>query len=229
MSRSIRIADIVGAVAGIAFAVLTFLSVASVDPQRGVSDQELQAWWADAGNRNGFVISMYLLLLACPLFLLFIARLRTRLQAADVAGWADTAFASGIVVTAALGVTAVLRGVVAGSVRFGDEPVPGVDTLRFATGLAYAAWDLVILFIVVLVAITTGLALAARALPRWLGWLGVPVVIGCVVFLAIGSAPLSLPLPIIWVVATSVHLLRSPVVVSAIAGAQQPESVSAPA
>jgi hypothetical protein len=229
MPRSIRFADRLGAVAGIAFAILTFLSVAAVDPQRGVSDQELQTWWADDGNRNGFIASMYMLLLACPLFLLFVSRVRARLQAADVAGWADTAFAGGIVMTAALGVTAVLRGVVAGSVRFGDEPVPGVDTLRFATELAYNAWDLVILFAATLVTIVSILALVTRTLPRWLGWLGVPVAVGSVILLMGRSAPLSIPLIEIWVLAASVHLLRSPAVVTAEGIAQRPQAVSAQA
>src|SRR3712207_7810765 len=58
---------------------------------------------SDGGNRDGFVISMFTLLAACPLFLLFVSRLRARLQAADAGGWADTVFACGIVVTTALG------------------------------------------------------------------------------------------------------------------------------
>ncbi len=210
MPRSIHLADRLGAAAGVAFAVLIFLSVASVDPQRGVSDQEQQTWWADSGNRNGFVISMYTLLLACPLFLLFVSGLRTRLRTAHAGGWADTVFACGIVVTTALGVCAVFRGVIAGSMRFVDEPLPGVDTLRFQTDLAYAAWDLVILFVAVLVAITSILALATDALPRWIGWLGVPVAVGSAILLAIHIAPFAIPLLIIWVIANSVHLWRAP-------------------
>lgn len=229
MPRSIRLADILGAAAGIGFAILLFFSVASVDPQRGVTDQELQTWWADSGNRDGFVVSMYMLLLTAPLFLLFVARLRKRLQAADAAGWADTVLACGIVVATALGLCAVLRGVVAGSVRFADEPLPGVDTLRFATDLAYASWDLVILFVVVLVAIVSGLALVTRALPRWFGWLGVPVALGSAIMLAVQSGPFSLPLLIIWVLAGSVHLLRSPAGAPVGAPARQPEVSSAQA
>jgi hypothetical protein len=223
MSRSIRLADGLSAAAGVAFAVLIFLSVASVDPQRGVSDQELQTWWEDSGNRNGFVLSMYTLLLACPLFLLFVSGLRTRLRTADAGGWADTVFACGIVVTTALGVCAVIRGVVATSVRFADEPLPGVDTLRFQTDLAYAAWDLAILFVAVLVAITSILALATDALPRWIGWLGVPVAVGSAILLAIHIAPFAIPLLIIWVIANSVHLWRAPAAASARGAAWQPE------
>jgi hypothetical protein len=222
-----RLADILGAAAGIAFAILLFLSVASVDPQRGVTDQELQTWWADSGNRDGFVISMYLLLPACPLFLLFVSRLRIRLRTADTAGWADTVLAFGIVVTTALGLCAVTRGVVARSVRFDSEPLPGVDTLRFATDLAYFSWDLAILFVVVLTAIVSGLALVTRALPRWLGWLGVPVAVGSAVLLAGQSAPLAIPLFIVWVLAGSVHMLKSPAALPVGAPARQPEVASA--
>ena len=229
MPRSIHLADRLGAAAGVAFVVLLFVSVASVDPQRGVSDQELQAWWADGGNRDGFVVSTYTLLLASPLFLLFVSRLRTRLRAADAGGWADTVFACGIVATTALGVCAVLRGVVASSVRFADEPLPGVDTLRFATNLAVTAWDLVILIMAVLVAIASILGLATGALPRWLGWLGVPVVLGCVGLLAVQRAPFSIPLLIIWVLATSAQLWRAPAGAPVAEPTWQPEVSSAQA
>jgi hypothetical protein len=229
MPRSVRLADILGAIAGVAFAVLLFVSVATVDPQRGVSDQELQTWWADSSNRDGFIISMYTLLLACPLFLLFVSRLRMRLRAADASGWADVVFACGIVVTTALGVCAVLRGVVAGSARFADEPLPGVDTLRFATDLAYAAWDLVILFAAILVAVASILALVTRVMPRWIGWLGVPVAIGCAILLAAHVAPLSIPLLIIWVLANSVQLWRAPAAAPVGEPARQPEVSSAQA
>ena len=227
MPRSIRLADTMGAAAGIAFAILLFLSVASVDPQLGVSDQELQTWWADSGNRDGFIASMYMLLLACPLLLVFVSRLRTRLQAADVAGWADTVLACGIVLTTALGLCAILRGVVAGSVRFADEPLPGVDTLRFATYLAYTVWDLVILFGIAMVTIISALGLLTRSLPRWFGWLGVPIAVGSAILLAAQSAPLAIPLFNVWVLAGSVHLLRSRSAAPVGAPTRQPEVSSA--
>jgi hypothetical protein len=223
MPRSIRIADTLGAVAGIAFAVLLFVSVASVDPLRGASDQELQNWWADSGNRDSFVISMYAMLLACPLFLLFISRLRMRLRAADVSGWADVVFACGIVVTTALGICAVVRGVVPSSMRFDDEPLPGVDTLRFATSLTYTVWDLVFLFMAVMVAIASVLVLVTHVQPRWLGWLGVPVTAGIVLLWVLHMAPIANPLVIIWVVANSVQLWRAPVAVAVGGPKWQPE------
>ena len=227
MPRSDRRADILGAAAGIASVLLLFISVASVDPLRGAADQEMRTWWADGANRNGFVVSMYTLLLASPLFLLFIARVRMRLRGGDANGWADAVFACGIVVTTAIGLCALLRGIIASSIRFADEPLPGVDTLRFATSLAYGAWDLVILFVAVLVAIVSILAHATHALPRWISWLGALVTVGGVVCLAIQRAPLSLPLVNIWVLAISVQLLRAPAVAPAAEHAWRPELSSA--
>jgi hypothetical protein len=223
MPQSIRRADMLGAVAGVVFSVLMFVSTASVDPKVGVSDQELQTWWADSGNRNAFVISTYTLLLACPLFLLFISRLRMRLRANDVSGWADTVFACGIVVTTTLGVCAVFRGVVATSMRFADEPLPGVDTLRLATSLTYATYDLVFLFVAVLVAVVSILAFVTHVLPRWLGWLGVPVTAGIVILWVIHIAPFAIPLLILWVVANSVNLFRAPAPSSVGSPTWQPE------
>jgi hypothetical protein len=210
MPRSIRLADKLGAAAGLAFTVLMFISVAVVDPKRGVSDQELQSWWADSGNRNGLVISMYTMLVACPLFLLFISRLRKRLQVADVSGWSEVVLSCGIAMTTALGVVAAVRGVIAGSMRFEDEPLPGIDTLRFQTGLVYAVWDVAILFAAVLIAVASILAIVTRVLPRWLGGLGVVVAVGSAVLVAVHIAPFSLPLIYIWVLASSVQLVREP-------------------
>ncbi len=222
MPRSSRLGDTIGAIAGVPFAFLLFLSVAAVDSLRGASDEELQTWWADSGNRNNLIISLYALLLAGPLFLLFVTRLRTRVRAAGETGWPDAAFASGIVVATALGVVAILRGIIAATMRFGDEPLPGVDTLRFQTSLAYATWDLVILFAVVLVAVTSIMALTTRVLPHWIGWLGVPFTIVGAILLATHRAPLSIPLLIIWVLANSVYLLRTPAPVPAAGPIWQP-------
>jgi hypothetical protein len=209
MSSSTRLADTIGAIAGVVFAILLFLSVAAVDPVRGVPDQELQEWWAEGGNRTGFITSMYILMVASPIFLLFVSRLRMRLRTVEASGWAEIVFALGLVTTTAIGFCAITRGIVASAIRFQDEPLPGVDTLRFATELSYAAWDLVILFMAVLVGSVSILALLAHALPRWVGWLGVPFSVAGPVFIALHMAPFSIPLFIIWIVATSVHLLRT--------------------
>jgi hypothetical protein len=213
MQRSNRIADTIGALAGVAFVALLFAAVAAVDPQRGVTDEELLTWWSDSGNRDGYVFSMYALLAACPLFLLFALRLRSRLRTGDKAGWADMAFACGIVATAAPGVCAVTRGVIASSMRFEDEPLPGVDTLRFSTSLAFSAWDVVILFVGVMVAIAAVLSLFTHALPRWHSLIGLPVAVGCLALMAARMAPFAIPLVHVWVLATCVQLWRSPAAV----------------
>jgi hypothetical protein len=113
--------------------------------------------------------------------------------------------------------------------RFADEPLPGVDRLRFQTDLAYAAWDLVILFVVVMVAIASILAIVTHVLPRWIGWLGVPVGAGSAILLVVHLSPFSIPLLIVWVLANSVQLWRTPVAAPVGGPTRQPEVSSAQA
>src|SRR6478735_7953062 len=130
--RNEKRSDLIGAIAGAAFVLLLFLSVASLDLPRGKPDQELQTWWADEGLRRASIVSMYLMLLAAPCFLVFLTRLCARLREVDVEdSWNALVQGAGIVFVALLSVSAVTRGVIAQAVRFNDEPVPGVDTLRY--------------------------------------------------------------------------------------------------
>lgn len=210
MHRSSSLSDIIGAVAGVLFAVLLFISTSSVDPQRGVTDQELLNWWSESGNRDAFVLSMYTLLLTGPLFLIFLSRLQVRLRAADTeGGWAGVVYAAGIACAVGLAICAIARGVIASSMRFGDEPLPGVDTLRYATSLAYMAWDPALLFAMVLIATVSALILVTRILPRWIGWLGVVTAAGGAVLFVLQVAAFAIPLFIIWVLANSFQIFRT--------------------
>src|SRR5215212_7152173 len=109
MNRSAQPSNILGAVAGVAFAVLFFIGLAAVDQPRGATDQELVTWWSDSGKRLDSIVSMYTMLLAGPFFLVFLARLRARLRAVEPngGGWTDLAFAAGIVFAAVLSLCAV--------------------------------------------------------------------------------------------------------------------------
>ena len=131
---------IVGAGAGIVAALLIFLSVAVVDPLREATDDELIRWWSTNSNLDDLIISGYTRLFALPFFLVFAAQLRNTLRHAGGGLWTDVAYSSGIVCAGALGVAALLRIVLAQSVRLGDEPLPGVDTLRLATDIGLQAY-----------------------------------------------------------------------------------------
>ncbi len=66
MPRTHRLPDLLGALAGIAFALLIFFSVAMIDPLHRATDQELLAWWTDGGLLRDSLVSMQLKLLGMP-------------------------------------------------------------------------------------------------------------------------------------------------------------------
>src|SRR5262245_2415226 len=94
----------IGAAAGTAFALCLFVGVAMLGIPRGATDQELASWWSDGGNQATAVVSMYLFVLAGLSFLVFLAKLRSRLLEAEGGAGELTslAFASGIAFVATL-------------------------------------------------------------------------------------------------------------------------------
>jgi hypothetical protein len=218
MERSNPLSDIVGALAGVAFALLFFVSLAVIDPLREATNQELLDWWSDGGNRDNLRISMYTMLLAGPLFLVFLTRLRARLQAAEQgSGWTALVFAAGIVFVATLGIRAVFRGVIVQAVEFRGEPapaggvsIPGPELLRYVAAVADASMGLVVIpFATLVVVAASALVLKTRPFGRWVGWLGLVVGALSLVLIALLMGPWASPLILIWVLAASFELVRT--------------------
>jgi hypothetical protein len=209
MVRKDSLPDVVGAVAGVAFAIALFLSIASIDPLRAATDQELQEWWNDGGLRRDSIISMYLMLAAAPCFLVFVSVLRSRLRTNDAESpWPDLVHGSGVVFAALLCISAVARGLIAQAVRFGDEPLPGPDTLRYATELQYVVYGLAAIpFAAIVIVVTSILVLRHRILASWVGWLGLGVAVVSLGLFVAMVGPFATPFILVWVVGTSIHLL----------------------
>ena len=144
MNRSTPLSSTLGALGGVGFAVLFFFSLAVIDPLKNPTNQELLTWWADVGKQRDSMISMYSMLLAAPLFLIFLVQLCNRLRSAgqSAESWSGLVFGAGVAYVALVAVTAFSRGVIAQSIRVSDEPIPGPDTLRYATALSQAAWNI---------------------------------------------------------------------------------------
>ncbi len=108
-----------GALAGVAFAFLFLMGTATLNIPRGASDASLVAWWADGGNQTTAIVSMYLFIVAGLCFLLFLAKLRSRLLAAEGGTGELTSLvvASGAVFVAMLLVAAASRGVIGFAVK----------------------------------------------------------------------------------------------------------------
>jgi len=212
MIRGKYLSDTVGAIAGVAFSVLLLAAFWSVDPLREASDAELVGWWTNSANLRDTVLSMYFMLACVPCFLLFLVTLRGRLETAEGEGasLSGFVFAAGLCFGAAVLIGGVARGVIAQSVKFGNESLPGPDTLRYVTESAMMTFNLVAM---PAAAITVGAAswliIRSRVMSVWLGWAGLAVAAGMAVAVAFLVGALAAPLIMLWVVAASFELWRT--------------------
>jgi hypothetical protein len=205
----------IGAAAGTVFALCLFAGVAMLGIPRGASDQELVSWWSDRGNQATAVISMYLFVLAGLSFLVFLAKLRSRLLEAEGRSGELTslAFAGGIVFVAMLFVAGASRGVIGFATLSpaNDEALPGPDTLRYLPQIGYAVTGTAgLLSATLTVGVTSILVFRTRVFGRWLAWLGAVVVAVVAAAAALLSAVFAIPALLAWAVATSVALWRRP-------------------
>ncbi len=160
------------------FGVALFMTVASIDVPHRATDAELVHWWEQSGNRIAGIVSGLSAISAAVLIAVVLNYLG-RLSATERAPqWMAFARSMGAAVTAVWLVTGAARATISRLVDVIDEPLPGVDVLRFATALNYAllglagmgALGLVILAVSVVV-------LRTGALARWVGRVG----FGCAV------------------------------------------------
>jgi hypothetical protein len=202
----------IGALAGVAFAFLFFMGVAMLDIPKGATDQELVAWWSDSGNQTTTVVSMYVFVLAGLCFLVFLTKLRSRLLAAEGAPGELTAlvFASGAVFVALLFVAAASRGVIGYATKSSlDEPLPGVDTLRYLPLTSYTALGIGgLLAAAMTMATTSWLIVRTSVFGRWLAWVGAIAAILIVVANVALSGTFAIPALLIWALATSIAMWR---------------------
>jgi hypothetical protein len=115
-----------GALAGLAFAFLFLMGTATLNIPRGASDAKLLAWWADSGNQTTAIVSMYLFIVAGLCFLVFLAKLRSRLLVAE----GGTGELTSLVVASGAVFVAMLLVAVASRSR--HAPLPAPDRIRRA-------------------------------------------------------------------------------------------------
>ena len=202
-----------GAIAGLAFAFLFFMGTALLNIPHGSSDAKLVAWWADSGNQTTAVVSMYLFAVAGLAFLLFLAKLRSRLLVAEGGTGELTSLvvASGVVFVAMLFVAAASRGVIGFAIKSpGDnESLPGADTLRYLPQIGYAALGIGgMLAAAVAIATTSWIIVRTAVFGRWLAWVGALAAILVVVASVSLVGMLAIPAMLVWVVCMSVAMWR---------------------
>jgi hypothetical protein len=204
----------VGGIAAIAFAVLFVVGflLVSDTPEGDESNAQWLRYYADSDNRRMIVIGAFVLALAAVAFLVFLGVLRERLRnAGSGLEWVGTtAFASGLLFVAMLGVATLGTGSAAASVEFGDSPlVRDADVLRTFESLGVGALVLFGSAAAGLLIVTTSVAGGpAGFLPRWLVVTG--YVAGVIVILG-GLFFIPLALFVLWMIAVGIVLLRGPV------------------
>ncbi len=196
----------VAALFGVAFAVLLFLGVASLEVPREATDQEVISWWSSAANRDAAMFSTGFVALAAVAMLLFVSYLRDRLNGSGgTAG--NPMFAVGVASAATLLATAAIRGTVANAAMDG-ETLPGVDTLRYFPQLAYSLMDVALLASGLCIVLLGWGIKVTGAFPSWLAWAS----LGAGVLIAVGVifiGPFVNPLLWAWALAASFAVWRS--------------------
>jgi hypothetical protein len=163
----------VAAVAAALLAVSLFMTVAVIDVPHEASDQELLTWWQDSANRWAGVMSGAWAIgvaITIPVVINYFHRLDAATRSPQ---WLAFARSMGAAVTAVWLVTGAARGVLGHLVDTMNEPLPGIDVLRFSTGMNYmllgqsgmAVLALCILAVSVVV-------LRTEVFGRWLGYVG---------------------------------------------------------
>ncbi len=201
----------VAAAAAAALAVALFMTVAVINVPRGVSDAQLHSWWQDPGNRTAAAVSgMWALGVAVA-----VAVVSNHLQRLHAAGRAPAwlAFARSMAgaVTALWLVTGAARGLVRMLVDTRGESLPGVDVLRWGTGLNIAllgqagmsALALLVLAISVVV-------LRSAVLGRWVGYLGLGCAAGVFGAVIAQYGAFATPVAILWSLCLAVAIWRGP-------------------
>lgn len=201
--------------AGIGFVVLFVVGVLvsfgnSPDVKSKDSDAVAAAKYvhtlSSSSHRAGLIVGGYLLVLAAIAFVWFTQGLRLRLGS-TVAGRLVSGL--GIVGATAIAISGLTNATTAGSIAFGDEPVPrDGDTIRILMDLTYPM--LFIAFGLTAAALIVTVAVVGRreGLPSWLcytGWLGALGAIVSFIFVP-------MVLPLLWFLAVAVTGLTRPAV-----------------
>jgi hypothetical protein len=193
---------------GLLFSALVVLaSLLTTDtPDRNATDAEIAAYYS-GGDRDGEILSFFLIGLSVFCFLSFLGSLRGMLARAEgePARLTTAATASGIAFIA----LAAAAHVVGTSVAFAAEFYEGFevdpDTARLTLALSYEFFVMSLFAAAAMTAAAAVLALWLRALPPWLGWFGLLATLaGLLGFLVLPSLVV-----LAWIAAASGWLLLS--------------------
>lgn len=194
---------------GIVYVLLFVVAFIVVPGDIGDTDEEILAYYADSGNRAREIAAFFLIAVAALFLLWFVSTLRNRLRSVEPEPKSLSALAFGAGVASAALLVAALSLFVSVSLTIEDSDQFAVDPnlARVLENAGFLLFTGSTMVASVLVAATSVLALRTRVLPRWLGWVGLPVAL--VLLVAIFFFPLFVLWA--WILVVSVLLIaRTP-------------------
>lgn len=197
-----------GPIAGIAFAVLFIAGIFTMITPDSSTEQAINEFYADSGNRTTVLIGAYLIALAGMAFLFFISAMRRwiREAAPDDGGLGDVLLAGGIVFVAMMYAGAIAIGTGSAAMLLGGEEQFSHDVLRMLPQLGYGLMLLGGGFGAIAVVLATSLSL--RRSGRVPGWLSIYGFVTAVILLAAVAYVPMVFFPI-WVIVASITIPRS--------------------
>ena len=199
-------------IAGIAAAVTFVVGVAMVGsgPDSSDADSTVLAWYADHGHRVGVIVGAYVLMFFGLFLLWFAAGLRQRLRSAagDDGRLPNVALGGAVLCVGLVWAGAFAVAAVPAGQSFGSLPaIKNADLARYLPQVGYGAILLGGMFgAIAMIDAASIVGLRTGVLPRWLVWLG--FVCGVVLLFGVIFIPM-IALPV-WLIATSIVLLRRP-------------------
>jgi hypothetical protein len=196
------------AVAGLVFAVLSFISLLlfSSPPDPAAPDSEIIAWYTDPANRALLTLGLSLSVVSAISFLWFVAVIRRRVGDREDKFFATVFLGSGILLTGIMLVGSATLASGAVTADLADGRVPDASVLAALGGLGTSLLLLVLPRIqAVFVVSTSTLALRSNAFSRWLSYFGYGIAL-VMFFNPILTEPIGLAFPV-WVGVLSIALL----------------------
>ena len=194
---------------GVLFVAIFVVSATLMGDVPGVdaTDSKILSYYADHGNQLKLEIAFFVATLGAVFFLWFVGTLSGRLREVEN----EPRWLSGIVLVSGGAFTVVmlagfgLGSMVAGSADHGGRFQVAPDTARLLSDFTYPlTFETALPLVAPLVLATSLITLRSGLMPRWLGWAGMVVALGCIA----GVLGVTMGLFLIWVLVVAYYLIR---------------------
>jgi hypothetical protein len=201
----------VAAVAAALLGVSLFMTVAVINVPHEPSDPELLTWWQDSGNRmTGVISGMWALGVAITIAVVmnYVERLDAATRSPQ---WLRFARSMATAATAVWLIAGAARTALGHLVDTMNEPLPGVDVLRYATALNYTVlgqFGMAVLALCILA--VSVVILRTGVFGRWLGYVGSVCAAVTIIAVIAQYGAFTTPLAILWSLCLAVAIWRQP-------------------